>query len=107
MELNELLKFIEMEDKRLIERFGSSNIKERILSRTVKLMEELGELSNEILAFNDDQRKEKLENYNKDNLENEFADVFIVLLLLARAMNINIIDAVDKKSEKIKMRYQA
>ncbi len=42
MELKELLEFIDLENQRLIERFGknSSTQQERILARTVKLTEE-------------------------------------------------------------------
>jgi len=108
MELKELLEFIDLENQRLIERFGknSSTQQERILARTVKLTEELGELCNEILAFNGDQRKEKLNNYNKNNLPNEFADVIITALLLAKSMNINIKEALINKIEKINKRYE-
>ncbi|MEA3229660.1 MAG: hypothetical protein U9P44_01985, partial [archaeon] len=78
MELNELLDFINLEDQRLIEHFGrDSSQKERILARTVKLTEELGELCNEVLAFNGDQRQEKLDIHDKNNLPHEFADVII------------------------------
>ena len=66
MELKELLQFIELENQRLIKHYsGLSTEKERILARTVKLTEELGELCNEVLAYNKNQRKEKLDNYDE------------------------------------------
>ena len=106
MELKELLEFIDLENKRLIEKFGSSSTqKEIILSRTVKLTEELGELCNEVLSFCGDQRKEKLENHYSNNLPNEFADVIITTLLLARSMNIEIKEALINKIERINDRY--
>lgn len=108
MELKDLLDFIDLEDRRLIERFGkhSSTEQERILARTVKLTEELGELCNEVLSFNGDQRKEKLESYDKNNLPNEFADVIIVTLLLAKTMKVDIKEALIRKIEKINKRYE-
>jgi len=108
MKLEELLKFIDLEDKRLIERFGkkSSTSQEKILARTVKLTEELGELCNEVLTFNGDQRQEKLDKYNKNNLPDEFADVIITTLLLAKSMDINIRRALTNKIKKINKRYK-
>ncbi len=108
MELKELLEFIDLENKRLIERFGknSSTQQERILARTVKLTEELGELCNEVLAFNGDQRQEKLDRHGKNNLPNEFADVIITTLLLAKSMNVDVKEALINKIEKINKRYE-
>ena len=107
MRLKELLEFIDLENKRLIERFGkNSSQQERILARTVKLTEELGELCNEVLAFNGDQRQEKLDKHNKNNLPNEFADVIITTLLLAKSMNVDIREALKNKIKKINKRYE-
>jgi len=108
MDLKDLLEFIDLEDQRLIERFGenSPTQQERILTRTVKLTEELGELCNEVLASNNDQRKEKLDNHNRDNLSEEFADIIITTLLLAKAMNVDIKEALITKIKKINKRYQ-
>lgn len=108
MELDKLSEFIDLEHQRLIERFGvnSSTQQERILARTVKLIEELGELCSEVLASNGDQRKEKLENHDKNNLPNEFADVIITTLLLAKSMNVDIEQALVNKIEIINKRYE-
>ncbi len=51
------------------------------------------------------QRKQKLKNLDKENLHGEFADVIITTLLLAKAMNIDIEKALEKKIEKINKRY--
>lgn len=107
MELKNLLKFIEIEDERLKKYYGSySDQEKRILARTVKLTEELGELCNEVLAHNSLQRKQKLDNHDKENLPEEFADVIITTLLLAKAMNVNMEEALEKKIEKINKRYE-
>ncbi|HHD92185.1 MAG TPA: hypothetical protein ENL06_00995 [Candidatus Portnoybacteria bacterium] len=107
MEFKELLEFINLENDRLIKRFGrNSTQQERILSRTVKLTEELGELCNEVLAFNGDQRQEKLDKHDKNNLPNEFADVIITALLLAKSMNVDIRKALAGKIKEIDERYK-
>ena len=107
MEFKDLLKFIEIEDERLKEYYGGySDQEKRILARTVKLTEELGELCNEVLAYNSLQRKQKLDNHDKENLPEEFADVIITTLLLAKAMNIDIEKALERKIEKINKRYE-
>ena len=58
MDFSELLNFIKRESQRLVEKFGLGlSERERILSRAVKLNEEVGELCSEILASQNDQRK--------------------------------------------------
>jgi NTP pyrophosphatase (non-canonical NTP hydrolase) len=107
MEIKELIKFIEIEDERLKKHYGNySDQEKRILVRTVKLTEELGELSNEVLAHNSMQRKQKMDSYDKNNLPEEFADVIITTLLLAKAMNIDIENALEQKIKKINKRYE-
>ncbi|MBI5254652.1 hypothetical protein HY932_02635 [Candidatus Falkowbacteria bacterium] len=107
MELKDLLKFIEIEDERLKKYYGGYDDQEkRILARTVKLTEELGELCDEVLAYNSLQRKQKLDNHDKENLPEEFADVIITVLLLAKAMNVDIEKALEKKVEKVNKRYE-
>lgn len=105
MDFKNLQQFIDLENDRLMSRFGSNTQTERVLARTVKLTEELGELCNEILAFHGDQRQEKLDALEKDNLPNEFADVIITTLLLAKSMNVDIEKALEQKMEKINQRY--
>lgn len=107
MDLKDLLKFIEIEDRRLKKYYGGYTDQEkRILARTVKLSEELGELCNAVLTFNSMQRKEKLDKHDAENLSEEFADVLITALLLAKAMDIDIEKALDKKINKINGRYK-
>jgi NTP pyrophosphatase (non-canonical NTP hydrolase) len=108
MQLKELLEFIDLEDKRLIKYYGGYTDQEkRTLARTVKLSEELGELCEEVLTFNALQRKEKLDNYESENLSEEFADVIITTLLLAKTMNVDIEKGLEKKITKIHKRYES
>ncbi|MDD5043149.1 MAG: MazG nucleotide pyrophosphohydrolase domain-containing protein [Patescibacteria group bacterium] len=107
MDFQELLKFIDIEDERLKKKYGEEMDKEkRILARTVKLAEELGELSEAVLSYNSLQRKDKLDNYKKEELETEFADVIITTLLLAKLMDVDIAKALEEKMEKINKRYE-
>ena len=75
-----------------------------ILARTVKLGEEFGELCEEVLAYNSLQRKQKLDNHDKENLPEEFADVIITTLLLAKSMNVSIETVLEKKMQKLNQR---
>ena len=78
--------------------------KEMILKKTVKLSEEVWELSWEVLSSFWLQRKEKVEKTWKENLKNEFADVILTTLLLAKTMDVDINIALERKLKKIKER---
>jgi len=103
----ELKKFIKKEDKRLKKYYPNvENGEKRILARTVKLSEELGELCNEVLHYNSMQRKEKSIKHDPSNLSQEFADVIIVTLLLAEAMKVDVEKGLKEKIKKINIRYK-
>lgn len=105
--MKDLLKFIEIEDKRLKKHyFNNIDNSKLILARAIKITEELGELCKEVLLYYSFQRKEKLEQHQKENLPEEFADVIITTLLLAKAMHVDIEKALEKKIEKINNRYK-
>ena len=107
MDFKELLQFIATEDERLEKYYGNYLDQEkRILARTVKLSEELGELCDEVLSFNAMQRKDKMGNYDGENLAEEFADVLITTLLLAKSMDVDIEEALKIKIAKINKRYE-
>jgi NTP pyrophosphatase (non-canonical NTP hydrolase) len=107
MELKDLLQFINIEDERLKKYYGGSIDQEkRILVRTVKMTEEIGELCDEVLAHNSLQRKEKLDAHDANNLSEEFADVIITTLLLAKAMDVDITKALENKISKVNKRYE-
>ena len=107
MQLKDLKKFITKEDHRLRESYGGYKDEEkRILARTVKLTEELGELCDEVLSYNSLQRKDKLDAHDPNNLSEEFADVVITTLLLAEVMKVDIEKALKDKIKKINKRYE-
>ncbi|RJQ24945.1 hypothetical protein C4565_09115 [Candidatus Parcubacteria bacterium] len=107
MTLKELSLFIQAEDTRLRSMHGNYEDEEkRLLARTVKLSEEVGELSEMILSHCSFQRKEKLEVLSKEKISGEFADVIIVCALLAHAMGVDLEDAIEKKIKIIEERHK-
>ena len=50
------------------------------------------------------QRKEKLDAHSAENLPEEFADVIITTLLVAKSANINVKRALSEKAAKITAR---
>ncbi|MEA2003644.1 MAG: MazG nucleotide pyrophosphohydrolase domain-containing protein [archaeon] len=106
MEMKELLDFVELESVRLINHYGVDlDNDKRILLRIVKLNEEVGELCDAVLSYFDSQRKDKLAGFDRQDLDEEFADVIITTLLLAEVMDVDVGKALEKKIEKINGRY--
>jgi NTP pyrophosphatase (non-canonical NTP hydrolase) len=104
VELVDLLRFVEIEDEKLKKRYSSLSSQEMILARTVKLAEEFGELCEEVLTYSALQRRQKLDNRNEENLPEEFADVIITALLLAKSMNVNVETALETKMHRLNQR---
>ena len=70
---------------------------ERVFARTLKLVEELGELSNEILTKMGLQRQSKIDAFEQHHLEDEFADVLGSLLLLGIELDIDVVEVMKRK----------
>lgn len=79
---------------------------QEILSRTVKLNEEVGELCNDILSVLKLQRKAKLDSFDKRNIYQEFADVILTTIQLATAAGVDIERAVNDKLKKVEEKYE-
>lgn len=75
-----------------------------ILTKTVKLNEEVGELCNDILSILRLQRKAKLERFDRRSIYQEFADVLITLMQLAVAARVDMDRAVHDKLKTINER---
>lgn len=107
MTLEELQKFIREEHKRAVATCKDFETKDRrTLIRAIKLMEELGELCEEIVGFSATQREEKMRPENQERVAEELADVLIVALLLAENMELNVFSAIEDKIKKIEARYK-
>ena len=76
-----------------------------ILTKTVKLNEEVGELCNDILSVLKLQRRAKLQKFDKRNIYEEFADVIITTIQLAEIAGVDIERAVGDKVKKIEQKY--
>ena len=80
--------------------------KQRVFARTMKIVEELGELSDEILTSMNLQRHSKIANFSRENLEDEFADVFGSLILLGNELDIDMEQVVKRKIAYTKKRFE-
>lgn len=103
MEMNELLAFIKTEHARLMSFYNFKENEQLKYPCALKIMEELGELCDEVLSQDQLQRAEKLHG-QESQIDEEFADVLITTLLLAENMNVDVKDGLKKKIKKIKNR---
>jgi len=70
---------------------------EALYARTLKLMEELGELANEILAKQGLQRQSKLDKHTQQDLEDEFGDVLLTVLMLGIELDLDVAEIMRRK----------
>lgn len=75
-----------------------------ILTKTVKLNEEVGELCNDILGILRLQRKAKLDKFDRRNIYQEFADVIITTFQLASVAGVDLERAIKDKLKTIEKR---
>lgn len=83
----------------------NTQAEKEILTKTIKLNEEVGELCNDTLSVLKLQRKSKLDRFDKRNFYEEFADVLITTIQLANAAGVDIERAINDKLAKIEKRY--
>ncbi len=79
---------------------------QRVFARTMKIVEELGELADEILTSMNLQRKSKIARFSRENVEDEFADVLGSLVLLAIELDIDIEEVIKKKIKFTRERFE-
>lgn len=82
-----------------------TQVEKEILTKTVKLNEEVGELCNDVLGVLKLQRRAKMQHFDKRNIYQEFADVIITTIQLAAVAGVDIERAVNDKLKKIEERY--
>jgi NTP pyrophosphatase (non-canonical NTP hydrolase) len=93
--------FIAAEDTRLRAAFGNKAAgNEWHLTHVIKIMEELGELAEQVLARQSLRRPNQSGVFNEDTLGDEIADVHITTLLVARDLKVNVNDALNQKNRK-------
>ncbi len=102
--MKEINEFIENEIKRLEEYYSEKDSNELTMAMGFKVVEELGELFEEILKNKGYQRKDKLDSMDEDEVKKEFADVIFTLLILAKRFDVDIEKSIKIKMEEIKNR---
>lgn len=90
----------------LNEKWPLQNDQQRIFARTMKIVEELGELSDEILTSMNLQRNSKIAQFSHQNIEDEFADVMGSLILLAIELDINVEEVMQRKIDFTRERFE-
>lgn len=90
----------------LNERWPLKDQDHRVFARTMKMVEELGELSDEILTSMNLQRNSKIASFSRENVEDEFADVLASLILLGCELNIDIEKVIKRKIEFTRNRFE-
>ena len=106
MTIEDFQKFIDEQSKLLRATVHAGQTeREIILGRTVKISEEFGELCDEVLASLGDQRTGKMAGRSIESLADEFADVVITTFLLAKSMDVDVMQALELKIQKIKAKH--
>ena len=80
---------------------------QRVFARTMKLVEELGELADELLSSMNLQRQDKQDAFHDQKVEDEFADVLASVVLLAAELDIDIAEVMKRKIEYTKKRFES
>lgn len=89
----------------LNEKWPLKDSQQRIFARTMKIVEELGELSDEILTSMNLQRNSKIAAFSQQNIEDEFADVVASLILLANELEIDVEEVMKRKIALTRERF--
>ncbi len=89
----------------LNQRWPLKDDQQRIFARTMKIVEELGELSDEILTSMNLQRNSKIAAFSHQNIEDEFADVMGSLILLGNELGIDVEEVMQRKIQFTKERF--
>ncbi|MFZ1721770.1 MAG: MazG-like family protein [Microgenomates group bacterium] len=90
----------------LNQKWPLKNHDQRVFARTMKIVEELGELADELLTSMNLQRTHKIAQFSRENVEDEFADVLASLLLLANELDIDVEAVIKKKIEFTRERFE-
>lgn len=105
MTIEELLAEYKIISQTLNTKWPLQNQQHRTFARTMKIVEELGELSDEILTSMNLQRNSKIAKFSHQNIEDEFADVLGSLILLAIEMDIDVEEVIKRKIALTRERF--
>ena len=107
MTLDEIISKLKIINTQLLKKYSSisQDKQKEVLARTAKVSEEYGELIDEILSSLELQRQNKLDKFQKENIEKEFGDVFNTLMLLGLALDIDVSKAIQSRLEQMYAQY--
>lgn len=106
MTVNELVEEYQEIGDFLAQRWPLKDQQQQIFARTMKIVEELGELSDEILTSMNLARDTKVAKFSRENMEDEFADVLASLILLSKDLEIDVEQVMKKKIAFTKERFE-
>ena len=106
MTLDEVFNELEAINRRLVADYGLENKQRRVYARLAKVMEELGELADEVLADDGLQRKDKGGKYEDGSMSKEVADLIFAAVLLGMAMELDVKAAMEKRLKEIRQRMK-
>ena len=106
MTINDLVTQYKEISNFLNDRWPLKNTEQKVFARTMKIMEELGELSDEILTSMNLQRNTKIANFSQQNVEDEFADVLGSLILLGIELDIDVEEVMKRKLKFTRDRFE-
>jgi NTP pyrophosphatase (non-canonical NTP hydrolase) len=105
MTINDLIAEYKKISDTLNKKWPLKDSQQRIFARTMKIVEELGELSDEILTSMNLQRNSKIAAFSQENIQDEFADVLASLILLAAELDIDVEEVMKRKIEFTRERF--
>lgn len=105
MTIEELLAEYKIISQTLNTKWPLQNQEHRTFARTMKIVEELGELADEILTSMNLQRNSKIAQFSHQNIEDEFADVVGSLILLSIELDIDVVDVMKRKIALTRERF--
>lgn len=104
MSIDELVVELKKINQRLLDQYDLGDRRVRILARAAKISEEVGELSNELLATLELQRKDKLQTFKSENISKELVDVLFTAFILGITLDIDIETAIKDRLNDINNR---
>ena len=105
MDFNELDSFLSKNLQNLQNKYHFKNKTDvSLLTKSLKISEEVGEFSENILKYLSYQRSEKLHTDVLSDIEEEFADVVITACLVLKELELDPAEALAKKIAKISAR---
>jgi len=106
MTIHDLVKEYKDISKCLNKNWPLKSHQQRVFARNMKIVEEMGEMADEILTSMNLQRNSKIAKFSQENVQDEFADVLASLILLAIELDIDVETVIKKKIKLTRVRFE-